>query len=224
MKTINNRFTTSFLSLLLICGIAFTACNQTASEEGESGETATATTASTVGNETETETAGMTTEATSSTESPVGSRPAYVPPKATQNPLTLGVANLRAKSGAPACLDVQVADFDQLLSMQYSVKWDPAVLQFKSIQNFQLGGLGPEDFGAHRAAEGILTSVWIDENLQGVTVADGATIYQICFNVKGASGQSTEVTFSDGPTPFEVVNLKEEVVDIKGVAGRVTIN
>jgi hypothetical protein len=220
MKTTIIRFTPFFLALILFCGIAFTACNQTASEEGESGESGeTAAATTTVGNET-----GTAEAATTSNESPVGSRPAYVPPKATQNPLTLGVANLRAKSGAPACLDVQVADFDQLLSMQYSVKWDPAILQFKSIQNFQLGGLGPEDFGAHRAAEGILTSVWIDENLQGVTVADGATIYQICFDVKGASGQSTEVTFSDGPTPFEVVNLKEEVVDIKGVAGRVTIN
>lgn len=198
---------------LLVAGFMLTGCGQNESEEATDGAVATAS-----------PTANQGASATTDGESPVGTRPAYVPPKATQAPLTLGVANQRVKSGSPVCLDVQVADFNQLLSMQYSVKWDPAMLQYKGVQGFQLEGLGPEDFGAHRAEEGILTSVWIDENLQGITLADGATIYQICFQTVGSSGKTTEVSFSDGPTPFEVVNLKEEVVEIKGVAGRVTIN
>lgn len=158
-----------------------------------------------------------------SNESLTGVREAYVPPKAVQNPLTLGVANERVKSGESVCLNVQVADFNQLLSMQYSVRWDPKMLKFEKTTGYKLGGLGPEDFGAHRTQEGILTSVWIDENLQGVTLQDGATVYQICFQAIGTAGQNTEVGFSDGPTPFEVVNLKEEVVDIKGVSGKVSI-
>ncbi|PHN04939.1 hypothetical protein [Flavilitoribacter nigricans] len=218
MKTAKTIFSGIALLLLLLNSIAFTGCKQTDSQEEQSAETAATTP------QADAEAPATAAPAATSSESPVGTRPAYVPPKATQNPLTLGVSNQRVKSGAPLCLDIQVADFDQLLSMQYSVKWDPTMLKFKSVQNFQLPGLGPEDFGAHRAAEGTLTSVWIDENLQGVTVADGATIYQICYDVVGASGKTTEVMFSDGPTPFEVVNLKEEVVDIKGVAGRVTIN
>lgn len=213
MQTTLSLFKKSCFFFLLLAGLSLVGCGQSNTTEEESGEFTTTTSA-----ETETSTSNT------GNESPIGSRQAYVPPKATQNPLTLGVSNQRVKSGSPVCLDVQVADFDQLLSMQYSVKWDPAMLQFKNIQNFQLAGLGPEDFGAHRATEGILTSVWIDESLQGKTIADGATIYQICFQVVGSAGQSTEVNFSDGPTPFEVVNLKEEVVDIKGVAGRVTIN
>ena len=173
---------------------------------------------------TDTQTEGEATAETASTnESPIGSRQAYVPPRASQNPLTLGFSSARVKSGELVCLDVQTANFNALLSMQYSVKWDPALLQFKSVQGFRLPGLGPEDFGAHRTAEGILTAVWIDENLQGITVNDGDTVYQICFQAIGASGQRAEVNLSDGPTPFEVVNLKEEVVGLEGVAGRVTI-
>lgn len=213
MQTTLTSLKKSCWLLLLFAGLSLVGCRQNNSTQEEGDSFTTSTPAENEANATST-----------SNENPLGSRPAYVPPKATQNPLTLGVSNQRVKSGSPVCLDVQVADFDQLLSMQYSVKWDPELLQFKNIQNFQLAGLGPEDFGAHRAAEGILTSVWIDETLQGKTIADGASIYQICFQVIGAAGQSTEVDLSDGPTPFEVVNLKEEVVDIKGVAGRVTIN
>lgn len=201
---------------LVIAGLLLMSCGGDSATENDTAGDLTAGTSET-GNDTE------ASNGNSGDNPYTGNRPAYVPPKATQAPLTLGLSSLRVKSGSPACLDVQVADFTQLLSMQYSVKWDPTLLQYESIQNFQLGGLGPEDFGAHRAAEGILTSVWIDENLQGVTLPDGATVYQLCFQVTGAAGQSAEVQLSDGPTPFEAVNLKEEVVDIKGVAGRITI-
>ena len=196
--------------LLCLSLLAFSACGgSSATEAAASADQQTAAEAIPAGNK---------------RDSLTGVRPAYVPPQADQNPLTLGVANERVKSGESICLNVQVADFDQLLSMQYSVRWDPTMLQFERTAGYQLKGLGPEDFGAHRAAEGILTSVWIDDDLKGVTLNDGATAYQICFKAVGPAGKSTEVGFSDGPTPFEVVNLKEEVVGIKGVAGKVTIN
>ena len=195
------------VSCMILLGLG---CQNTSTEEDTSGTPATA--------------AADNSSSSTNDDQLTGTRQAYVPPKANQSPLTLGVANERVKSGEDICLNVQVADFNQLLSMQYSVRWDPQMLQFIKTDGYQLGGLGPEDFGAHRTAEGILTAVWIDDNLQGVTVADGATIYQICFKAIGAAGQNTEVSFSDGPTPFEVVNLKEEVLDLKGVAGRVTIN
>lgn len=214
MKLTNSVFISTILLSFFLGSMTLSSCGGNSSDSANEQEIPTANT---------TASNPASADGTKS-ESPLGSRPAYVPPKAVQNPLTLGVANQTVKSGSPVCLNVQVSDFNQLLSMQYSVRWDPAMLDFKSVQNFQLGGLGPEDFGAHRAEEGILTSVWIDENLQGVTIPDGATIYQICFQVTGSAGQSTEVSFSDGPTPFEVVNLKEEVVELKGVAGRVRIN
>lgn len=200
-----------YYALMLLLPATFTACGGSSTSAGE-GSVAAAP-----------QPAGEAVPTSSDSDSPTGIRPAYVPPQANQNPLTLGVANERVKSGENICLNVQVADFNQLLSMQYSVRWDPAMLQFEKTDGYKLGGLGPEDFGAHRAAEGILTSVWIDENLKGVTLNDGATAYQICFKAIGPAGKSTEVSFSDGPTPFEVVNLKEEVVGIKGVAGKVTI-
>ena len=198
---------------LLLFGLPLLqACQETADQQTENTETVT----------TPTSPAGQT--ATSGQEqSPTGTRTAYVAPQATQSPLTLGVSNERVKSGEEVCLNVQVADFNNLLSMQYSIKWDPAVLQYVKTDNYQLEGIGPQNFGDNRTAEGLLTGLWIDNSLQGVTLPDGATIYQICFKAIGKAGQNTEVTLVDGPTPFEVINLKQEVVGLKPVAGRVTI-
>ena len=224
MRVITTQLNKIFPLVLLIGLVGLSACQENTSKETvDEAATAVQETSQNVASTT----AKEPTDRKSATETDkplVGSRPAFVPPKADQAPLTLGISNERVKNGAEVCLKVQVVDFDQLLSMQYSVRWDPKMLQFKRTDGYQLAGMSAANFGAHRAAEGILTSVWIDNSLQGVSLANASPIYQICFEAIGATGQSTEVNLSDGPTPFEVVNLKQEVLDLKGVAGRVTIN
>jgi len=137
--------------------------------------------------------------------------------------LTLLAAHQPAAAGEEVCVDVSVADFRNLLSMQYSLVWDPEVLSFENVQGFKLPNLGMNNFGANRTEEGILTFVWIDNTLQGVNLSDGTVIYQICFKVKGKTGSGSEIKFSPEPTPFEVVNIKEEVLGINGVSGSVVV-
>jgi len=42
---------------------------------------------------------------------------------------------------------------------------------------------------------------WSDPNAVGVTLADGTTIFELCFIVRGAVGASSSITFTDDPTP-----------------------
>ena len=107
--------------------------------------------------------------------------------------------------------------------MQYSMGWDPAILQFKNIQNFGLPYLGDENFGTHITDQGTITSVWIDNSLKGVSLNDGNAIFQVCFDVVGDAGQSSPFTFKEDPTPFEVVTAKEEVISINGIDGLVRV-
>jgi hypothetical protein len=210
------HFTKMMWCLLLLLFLPLLhSCNETTEQQTENTETTNSPTPPAA--------QSASTTSTGQEDSPIGTRAANVTPQAAQNPLTLGLSNERVKSGEEVCLNVQVADFNALLSMQYSIKWDPKVLQFVRTDGYQLAGVGPQNFGAHRTAEGLLTGLWIDNNLQGVTLSDGATIYQVCFKAVGKAGQQTEVSFVDGPTPFEVINLKSELVGLKPVAGRVTI-
>lgn len=137
--------------------------------------------------------------------------------------LTIMADHVEAEAGKQICVDVKVADFQNLLSMQYTITWDENVLELDHVQGFKLPFLGARNFGAHRKSEGILTVVWIDNDLQGISVADGTSIYQLCFNVKGQSGNGSEIKFEPEPTPFEVVNIKEQVLSLNPVAGSVVI-
>ena len=87
----------------------------------------------------------------------------------------------------------------------------------------KLEKLDQADFGFNRVKEGLLPFVWINDALQATTVPDEAAIYQVCFKAVGASGQSSAVRFVEQPTPFEVVNVNEEVMELKPVEGKVSI-
>ena len=145
-------------------------------------------------------------------------------PVPTTTDLTLVAEHQSAKTGEEVCVSISVADFKNLLSMQYSLAWDPEVLTFETAQGFNLPYLGKNNFGMNRKENGVITFVWIDNALQGVNLSDGTVIYQLCFRVKGKRGSGTEIKFSPQPTPFEVVDVREQVLGINAVAGSVVVN
>lgn len=137
--------------------------------------------------------------------------------------LTLSAPELTAKSGETVCVDVLVKDFNKLLSMQYTITWNKNVLTFKELKNFKLPYLDVNDFGMNHTQDGALTIAWIDESLKGVTLPDGSSAYQVCFDVKGKAGESSYFKITDRPTTIEVVNLREKVIPLKKVNGKVTV-
>lgn len=137
--------------------------------------------------------------------------------------LTIFAPEITAKSGEKVCVDVQVSGFEQLLSMQYTITWDKAVLQFTELKNFQLPFLDQNDFGLNHVQDGLITCAWIDESLKGATVADNGSIYQVCFTVKGKAGSSSYFKLTDRPTSIEVVNLREKIIPLKRKTGKVTV-
>lgn len=138
--------------------------------------------------------------------------------------LTLSAPQQTVKSGQTICLDVTVADFQSLISMQYSMKWDASILEFQEVKGFALPHLSQQNFGQHLIKEGVLTSVWIDNSLKGVTLTDGSPIFQVCLKAIGSAGQASTFSFIDKPTPFEVVTVKEKVIGLNGVEGLIQVN
>lgn len=137
--------------------------------------------------------------------------------------LNLWIADAEVDAGAAFCLDVTMSEVKGLISMQYSVRWDPKVLEFQSVKGFTLPFMDENDFGRHKITEGILTAVWIEDNLQGVDTQTGDILYQLCFKAVGNSGTETPVRFWSSPTPFEVVVLPERIIPLTSHKGNVTI-
>jgi len=109
-------------------------------------------------------------------------------------------------SGADISIPVSVTGFENIISIQGSIVFDPSVLSFSNISNFNLSSLSISNFGLTQTGLGIITYSWYDASLQGETLSDSSFLFGLDFNVSGLEGQSCSINFSSSPTLQEVVD------------------
>lgn len=137
--------------------------------------------------------------------------------------LTLTASNLEVAKGETVCVEIRAKDFNQILSMQYSMNWDANVLKFKEVRSFGLDGMGLQSFGAHLTSKGILTYSWYDPSLRGFTKPEGHKLYEVCFEAVGKPGSKSKFEFSDKPTVIEIANSASQFLELRPVSGLVVV-
>lgn len=143
-----------------------------------------------------------------------------LPPVAT---LTLTASEVVAAKGETVCVEVKAKDFNQILSMQYSMNWDANVLKFKEVRAFGLDGMSLQSFGAHLKDKGILTYSWYDPSLRGFTKPEGHKLYEVCFEAIGNAGSKSKFEFSSKPTSIEISNSASQFLELRSTGGLVTV-
>ena len=86
------------------------------------------------------------------------------------NNLTLTAATKTGTPGGEVCLDITARDFNQILSMQYTMKWNAKQLKFKDLRTFGLPNMNAQNFGQTNTSKGLLSFSWYDQNLRSVSV------------------------------------------------------
>ena len=128
--------------------------------------------------------------------------------KITGDLSSLVTAIAECDSGNPGdtvYVDVTVKNFIDILSLQWSMGWDPAIIDFYEIQ--ETGALpGALNFNTSPALVdlGKLTFLWSDPLADGVTLSDNTVIYRVGFILVGNDGQTSNVAFTNDPTTIEV--------------------
>lgn len=115
------------------------------------------------------------------------------------------------------CADVRVHDFEDIQAMGFSINWNPNVFEFDRVQGFGLAGLGLGNINS--PTPGQLVVVWLEEQLNCLTIPDYTSIFTLCLNAKGAAGTSSPITFSDTPLTIEIVSC-DSVLDYTLLHGR----
>jgi hypothetical protein len=156
-------------------------------------------------------------------ETPATVEPENTPNKKDGPGLNLWVGSAEVKKGEEVCIDISASEIEGLLSMQYSMRWDPKTIEFKAIQGFTIPTMDLSDFGRHLSEKGTLTAVWIDDTLNGVNTQDGDVLFQLCFTAVGEAGSASPVRFWSSPTPYEVVVLPETVIPLTAHKGNISI-
>ena len=137
--------------------------------------------------------------------------------------LTLTASDVVAAKGEAVCVAVKTKDFEQILSMQYSMNWNPDILKFKEVHSFGLNGMSIQSFGSHLVQKGTLTFSWYDPALRGFSKPDGTKLYEVCFEAVGEPGSKSRFEFSGKPTTVEIANSSSVFLDLRATGGEVRI-
>ncbi len=130
-----------------------------------------------------------------------------------------------ADTGEQVCLDVSVCNFTDIVSMQYTMQFNPAILQFDEIQNINLQDLSSGNFGTTMSDNGFVTLSWNEPMGQGVTVPNETVIYSICFTAIGAGGSTDSLLINGNLAQIEVIdeNSGGNNIGLESIGGEVKI-
>nr|WP_290937724.1 cohesin domain-containing protein [Haliscomenobacter sp.] len=142
----------------------------------------------------------------------------------TTGPATFDITDVTATGvGQQACQKVNVTNFTNLLSTEYTITYNATQLDFASVRNFNLTGLVDASFskpGVGGTPLGSIKVSWNDPQVNaGVSVPNGTSIFEVCFTTKLNNITST-VTFGANK---EIINKDQQEVTFVGQAGTVTV-
>jgi hypothetical protein len=152
--------------------------------------------------------------------------------------VTLTLPDMTVEPGETFNVDIKASDFDNIASMQFAVLWNPAIIEFKGLEN--LNPDMPEfyndivNFNTTKAGQGLIRVLWywFDPSTNaGVTLDDNSVIFSIKFKAVGSEGSQTEVQVAPDTTSvptFDVefgnfnqqigVNIENSLVTIDGTS------
>lgn len=140
----------------------------------------------------------------------------------------------QATPGGTIDIDVNVRNFEQIVSAQFSINWDPSVFTYNTILNattvlpnfaFVEGGLGNIGVppGAAGIDEGEITVSWSEANTLPVSIPDNTLLFTIRLNAVGAACDMTTLTITDTPSQREVVDENFNILTITANGGETDI-
>jgi hypothetical protein len=121
---------------------------------------------------------------------------------ATPPATTFYVGRQTIAPGQVVSLPIVVTNFQRVTSVQFTLGWDPAVVQFLSVSDYGLPSLSGGNF--NNQLNGKLALSWEDPTTMGVTMNNGAVIFTVQFQAVGSNGAVSAVSFEDVPTPREL--------------------
>ena len=101
------------------------------------------------------------------------------------------------------CLPLTVNNFD-VVSSSFSINWDPSVLQYTSIENLNpvLDPFTGSTLNNANASQGEIGLILYDLDILGnvLSIPDGESLFNVCFDVVGALGDCSDILISNNPT------------------------
>ena len=138
---------------------------------------------------------------------------------------TLSLLDTNGSAGNVVNMDLSVADFTDIVSFQFTIKWDPNLVQYIGTNNYQISTFGVNNIGdaPTNVDNGELIVSWLDNNLNGVSLPDNSTLFSLQFLIKnGSSFTTTQVEITNAPTVIEVIDVNLNDIGMNSEPGTIT--
>ncbi|HFA48707.1 MAG TPA: T9SS type A sorting domain-containing protein [Bacteroidetes bacterium] len=96
--------------------------------------------------------------------------------------LVLKVENKNLKPGAEVKIDFTSENFEQIIGYQFTLGFDPAVLEYKRLEKGELPSLAENNFGFALLQQGAITTSWYRS--EPVSLEKGAVLFSLVFQAK----------------------------------------
>jgi hypothetical protein len=112
---------------------------------------------------------------------------------------SISIDTVNVQQGQEVCVPVRAKGFNDIISFQYRLSWDPQVLQYVGVQNINLPGLTASNFGSSSPID--LYVSWASLTGLCVTLPDGEILYELCFLAIGPPGSSSSIVVGNPGIP-----------------------
>ena len=102
---------------------------------------------------------------------------------------------------------VKAINFKQISGWQGSINWDDSKINYLGISNIDPTLKGLQYANSSVGGSGRLSFMWIDSALGNQTIADSSVLFYISFKVVYSGTGNTAVTFSNAPTPLQLLDV-----------------
>ncbi len=138
-----------------------------------------------------------------------------------QAQLGIILSDITGDQGQTVEVDVNVSDFSNITSMQFSINWDSTVLDFKSVNNLTdaLPNFSDNEIGIVEAPSGAIRVAWFDGSTIGLSIPDDTRLFTLTLQIIGEAGINSNITISNTPIVIEVTSSDGTVLDSLGVTG-----
>ena len=135
--------------------------------------------------------------------------------------LVIRMENASANPGSNICIPLTADNFTNIQTFQGGIMWDPAILSYTGTDNIAIPGVG---FGDTSVGQGMLGFNWFDDSgVTPVTLPNGGTVFEVCFNVVGPAASTTDLKIIDLTNIFiEASDADGNILDVTTETGTFT--
>lgn len=124
--------------------------------------------------------------------------------------LTFSFPDAVTPTGTDICIPVTVSNFQNILSANFSIGWDPTVLQYLGVQNANpnIGTFNTSNLNEGTSALGAIGVVLYNQDMIGqpIDIASNETLFEICFTMLAPLGDCSPLNIINFPAFIAIEN------------------